>query len=120
MEQGDEELLSLLATDLDHHFRRLVEIYQRRLYLFALRLTGHPADAEDIVQEVFLRAYHALKGNASLRYTWLRFQKSTALPSHSSILKLSVTLRSLNFSINRLAPSRGMSRVVNAYCKSSW
>lgn len=62
MEQGDEELLSLLATDLDHHFRRLVEIYQRRLYLFALRLTGHPDDAEDIVQEVFLRAYHALKG----------------------------------------------------------
>jgi len=62
MDQGDEELLSLLATDLDSHFRRLVETYQQRLYLFALRLTGHPADAEDIVQEAFLRAYHALKG----------------------------------------------------------
>lgn len=62
MDQGDEELLSLLATDLDHHFKSLVEIYQQRLYLFACRLTGHTADAEDIVQEVFLRAYHALRG----------------------------------------------------------
>jgi RNA polymerase sigma-70 factor (ECF subfamily) len=62
MDRSDEELLSLLTTDLDHHFRRLVEIYQQRLYLFALRLTGRPADAEDIVQEMFLRAYHALRG----------------------------------------------------------
>lgn len=62
MEQGDEELLALLATELDHHFRRLVENYQLRLYRFALRLTDYPADAEDIVQDAFLRAYHALKG----------------------------------------------------------
>ena len=54
MDRSDEELLSLLTTDLDHHFRRLVEIYQQRLYLFALRLTGRLADAEDIVQEMFL------------------------------------------------------------------
>ena len=75
MEQGDEELLSLLATDLDHHFRRLVEIYQRRLYLFALRLTGHPADAEDIVQEVFLRAYHALKGFSASKIRVVRLRQ---------------------------------------------
>jgi RNA polymerase sigma-70 factor (ECF subfamily) len=62
MDQGDQELLSLLATDLDGHFRQLVEVYQQRLYLFALCLVGRPDDAEDIVQEAFLRAYYALKG----------------------------------------------------------
>ncbi|SRR5258708_7605156 len=62
MDQSDEELLALLGTDLNHHFRSLVESYQPRLYLFAHRLTGRPTDAEGLVQEVFLRAYHALRG----------------------------------------------------------
>jgi RNA polymerase sigma-70 factor (ECF subfamily) len=62
MDQGDQELLSLLANNLDGHFRQLVEVYQQRLYLFALHLVGRPEDAEDIVQEAFLRAYYALKG----------------------------------------------------------
>ena len=55
MDQGDQELLSLLATDLDGHFRLLVEAYQQRLYLFVLRLVGRPDEAEDIVQETWIR-----------------------------------------------------------------
>ena len=65
MDQGDQELLSLLAIDLDGHFRQLAQVYQQRLYLFALHLVGHPDDAEDIVQEAFLRAYYALKVHIS-------------------------------------------------------
>lgn len=61
MDQADEQLRALLATDLDYHFSQLVMLYQQRLYSFALRLEGHPQDAEDIVQETFLRSYHVLK-----------------------------------------------------------
>ena len=61
MDQDEEVLLSLLGTDLDRHFRQLVSRYQQRLYSFAIRLVGSPQDAEDISQETFLRAYHALK-----------------------------------------------------------
>ena len=75
MDQGDKELLSLLATDLDCHFRRLVEVYQQRLYLFALRLTGRRDDAEDIVQEAFLRAYYALKGTPAYKIRTLNLRK---------------------------------------------
>ncbi len=75
MDQGDQELLSLLATDLDGHFRQLVEIYQQRLYLFALRLVGRPDDAEDIVQEAFLRAYYALKGTPTRKVRILNLRK---------------------------------------------
>jgi RNA polymerase sigma-70 factor, ECF subfamily len=75
MDQGDMELLALLATDLDCHFWQLVEVYQQRLYLFALRLTGRPDDAEDIVWEAFLRAYYALKGMPAHRVRILNLRK---------------------------------------------
>jgi len=75
MDQGDEKLLSLLATDLDGHFRQLVEVYQQRLYLFALRLVGCPGDAEDIVQEAFIRAYYALKGTPTHKVCVLNLRK---------------------------------------------
>ena len=75
MDQADEQLLSLLATDLDYHFRQLVALYQQRLYSFALRLEGRPQDAEDIVQETFLRAYHALKSYPVLKVRALRLRQ---------------------------------------------
>src|SRR5713226_183994 len=75
MDQADEQLLSLLATDLDYHFRQLVALYQQRLYSFALRLEGRPQDAEDIVQETFLRTYHALKSYPVLKVRTLRLRQ---------------------------------------------
>ena len=41
-------------------FDRIVDEYQRRLYGFALRMTGNREDAEEIVQDAFVRAYRAL------------------------------------------------------------
>jgi RNA polymerase sigma-70 factor, ECF subfamily len=63
MEPRGEQLsdvAELLATDLDRYFQQLVLSSQQRLYAFALRQTGNSQDAEDIVQEAFIRAYHAL------------------------------------------------------------
>jgi RNA polymerase sigma-70 factor (ECF subfamily) len=55
-----DDLALALATDLDGHFERLVRTYQDRLYGFALRLSGCAQDAEEIAQDVFVRAYRAL------------------------------------------------------------
>src|SRR3981081_4955344 len=41
-------------------FETIVDDYQRRLYGFALRMTGNREDAEEIVQDAFVRAYRAL------------------------------------------------------------
>src|SRR5262250_3170539 len=41
-------------------FRTLVEQHSRRAFQLAFRMTGNEQDAEDVVQESFLRAYRQL------------------------------------------------------------
>ena len=50
-----------LARDGDSDaFRGLVEHHSRAVYRLAHRMTGNPQDAEDVVQETFLKAYRQL------------------------------------------------------------
>jgi len=54
-------------------FEELVRAYQHRVFGVALRMLGNAAEAEEIAQEVFLRAHRALaefRGDAKLS-TWL-------------------------------------------------
>ncbi|OYT75562.1 MAG: RNA polymerase subunit sigma-24 [Armatimonadetes bacterium JP3_11] len=54
-------------------FEQIMNLYADRLYNYIVRLVGNPTDAEDLLQEVFLRAYQGLPnfdGRASLS-TWL-------------------------------------------------
>ena len=60
MEQSDDELPDLLATNLRDSFELLVLRYASQLYVFALRWIGNPTDAEDIVQVTFERAFITL------------------------------------------------------------
>lgn len=43
-------------------FRPLVERYSHMIFVLAYRMTSSESDAEEIVQETFLRAYRALSG----------------------------------------------------------
>jgi RNA polymerase sigma-70 factor (ECF subfamily) len=71
--------------------------YIDSLYRTALRMTGNPSDAEDLVQETFLRAFrslHQFKEGTNLR-AWLfrimtnafinEYRKRTRRPSNSSL-----------------------------------
>lgn len=54
-------------------FTTLVHQYDRNIYRLALNITGKPEDAEDVLQEAFLKAYTHLdrfQGNSRF-YTWL-------------------------------------------------
>jgi RNA polymerase sigma-70 factor (ECF subfamily) len=54
-------------------FEQIMNLYADRLYNYILRMVGNPTDAEDLLQEAFLRAYQGLPsfdGRASLS-TWL-------------------------------------------------
>lgn len=64
-QEEDDYLATGLFTDLDAHFKQLVEIYQHGLYRLIYRQTSCEQDAEDIVQETFVRAYYALRDYAA-------------------------------------------------------
>jgi RNA polymerase sigma-70 factor (ECF subfamily) len=56
-----------------HAFRVLVERHSHSVFRLAFRMTGNEHDAEDLVQETFLRAYkqlHRFDGRAGFN-TWL-------------------------------------------------
>jgi RNA polymerase sigma-70 factor, ECF subfamily len=56
------------------NFESIVDEYQRRLYGFALRMTGNREDAEEIVQDAFVRAYRALSKMDPAQRAELRLQ----------------------------------------------
>jgi RNA polymerase sigma-70 factor, ECF subfamily len=65
----------------------LVKRYQRRVYITALQITHNPADADDLTQETFVKAYRALPqfDARSDFFTWLyRIAVNSALNFLSS------------------------------------
>ena len=75
-------------------FARLVEAHQRVVYRIAMRIVGNRQEAEDVAQEVFIKAYEALAHFDPARplAPWLyRIARNTALtwikqrPPHAAL-----------------------------------
>ena len=69
----DGELLSLVRQGEGEAFRAIMQRYNRRLYRIARGVMRDDAEAEDVVQEAYMRAYTALgdfRGESGLA-TWL-------------------------------------------------
>jgi RNA polymerase sigma-70 factor (ECF subfamily) len=56
----DAAAVALARGGDDDAFRVLVERHSRSIFRLAYRMTGRPEDAEDVVQETFVRAYRQL------------------------------------------------------------
>jgi RNA polymerase sigma factor (sigma-70 family) len=68
------ELPDRLARDLDGAFEELVGAHQRLVFGLALRVVGDRADAEEVAQDTFERAYHALAGYPAERVAAMRLR----------------------------------------------
>ena len=72
-EEADDVLVSRAKTGDADAFSALVTRYRTRLYGLVYHMTSNNEDANDLVQEIFLKAYRSIKGfqgNSSF-YTWL-------------------------------------------------
>jgi len=61
-----------LASDLDGAYADFLAHHQDLVFGMAMRLTRRPADAEDLAQETFIRAYRALRAFDGARRAELR------------------------------------------------
>ena len=74
MSNIEDELIQRAKSADPEAFCLLAKGYERRIYLLAFHYCHNPQDAEDLSQEVWLKAYQALgtfRGESSF-YTWLR------------------------------------------------
>ena len=73
MEETDAAAVARAKAGDKDGFRSLVERHSRSVFRLAYRLTGNEQDAEDVVQETFLRAYKQLENFESRASfgTWL-------------------------------------------------
>jgi len=72
-EQSDLSLVQLAQRGDAGAFDALVRRYQHKVVKLVLRYVRDPAEAEDIAQEAFIKAYRALprfRGDSAF-YTWL-------------------------------------------------
>jgi RNA polymerase sigma-70 factor, ECF subfamily len=60
MDVGDAAQVKLALGGNQDAYRALVERHSRSLFRLAYRMTGNEQDAEEVVQEAFLRAYRRL------------------------------------------------------------
>ena len=73
MEASDLAVVARVRAGDHDAFRFLVERHSRSVFRLAYRLTGHEQDAEDVVQETFLRAFRQIRRfeSRSSFATWL-------------------------------------------------
>jgi RNA polymerase sigma-70 factor, ECF subfamily len=73
MEESDPALVARALRGDEAAFQLLTERHSQSVFHLAYRMTGNEQDAEDIVQETFLRAFRNLKRyeSRSLFSTWL-------------------------------------------------
>ncbi|MFY9329732.1 MAG: RNA polymerase sigma factor RpoE [Georgfuchsia sp.] len=71
--EADQVLVKRIQAGDQQAFGLLVTKYQRKLMRLVMRLVRNPAEAEEVTQEAFIKAYRALPGfrGESAFYTWL-------------------------------------------------
>lgn len=73
MEIGDKDIVQAMGRDMQEGFRMLVARYKQPLYWHIRRMVVSHSDAEDALQEAFIRIFRAFdrKGEVSSLRAWI-------------------------------------------------
>lgn len=73
LDKSDIELISEFKNGNQEAFNTLVKKYQKKVYWIARKMLGNHDDADDVVQDVFLKVYRSINDfrHESSFYTWL-------------------------------------------------
>ena len=113
-------------TDLEHIFNGIVKDYSERLYWHVRRMVSSHEDADDLLQDIFLKIWTALpsfRGEAQLytwvwriatneTLTWLRKEKVRALLRFASADDLAVQKVEADSYFNGTAAEREVAKAV--------
>lgn len=71
--ESDEDLVRRAKSGEHDAFGLLMKKYERRVFRLVSRLVSNPSEAEDVVQETFIKVFHSLEGfrGDALFFTWL-------------------------------------------------
>lgn len=115
MSLNENQLIkSAQAGDVDA-FSQLARRFERRIYTLAFHYTRRRADAEDLSQEVWLKAFRAInsfRGDATF-YTWLRQIMVNTFLNHRRAVRLE-EIKSASFEDGSSDLSDELSFMLNA------
>lgn len=58
--QEDHQIIEQVLQGNQQAYSRIVDKYKRKIYTLLLRMIGQPQDAQDLTQEVFIKAFYRL------------------------------------------------------------
>lgn len=107
----DKALVESLKAGSTEAFETLVRLHHRAAYTMAFRFMGDHGAADDVVQESFMKAFHAIesfRGESSFKSWLLRITMNTAKNAlrsrdrHSTVDVADVTLKFVNRDYGRM------------------
>lgn len=113
----DDLLVQELLGGKKDAFLELVDRYQDKIYRLAYKITGNPTDAEDVLQEVFLKIYskiHTFEGRSQLS-SWIY-----RIAVNAAYQKIARDKKSRHISLDEVLPTMGHDEVVASRLAADW